>query len=58
MKWTLMAAVICITNNASAFGAQLYCEVTKKLSQDYTYDAAHFKKYKPGVFIRDAGTTV
>ena len=58
MKWTVMAAVICIASSASAFGAELYCEVTKKLSQDYTYDSAYFRKYKPGVFIRDAGTTV
>ena len=58
MKWAVMLAAACIASSASAFGAELYCEVTKKLSQDYTYDAAHLKKYKPGVFIRDAGTTV
>lgn len=58
MRWALMIAAAVIASSASAFGAELYCEVTKKLSRTMIYDAAHLQKYKPGLFIRDAGTTV
>lgn len=53
-----MVAAAFIAFSASASSSELYCEVTKKLSRTKTYDATHLQKYKPGLFIRDAGTTV
>ena len=58
MRWTVIIAAALIAISSPVFSAELYCEVTKKLSRTMIYDAAHLQKYKLGLFIRDAGTTV